>query len=417
MDEMIVVPGENPTEGSSVEWPDEERRRSSEPREGSGGELAQALLEALEARGRAMLERIDEALPEAEVDGELLDEVFSFLEAHGISVCGDEEEVDEARPGPEPADSSRSTQAIFLDDIEADDTIGLYFREMVCEPLLSREEEIELAKEMELGSFAVQRLALAELSGEERRELREQVDAAEEARARFIQANTQLVVSIAKKYRNQGVPFLDLIQEGNLGLIKAVEKFDYRRGNRFSTYASLWIRQSVSRALPAQGRTIRVPMQMMNRMRQLYKASQRMGQELGRWPTPEEVAREMDLEPREVRFIIGASRQPVSLQEPVGEEVDSELGDFVMDELVDAPPEAMRRESLTDQVAQALETLSPREARILCLRFGLQGHRSYTLKEVGERFGLTRERIRQIQNQALQRLRNSSQAGLLRDYV
>lgn len=365
------------------------------------------------------MEEIGNMLPKAGEDRKLLDGVSGFLGAHATSICNDEEEEKAERAGldSESAETGKRVKSVLLDDIEAGDTIGLYLREMVCEPLLSHEEEIELAKKMERGNAGLQRLAAEELSAEERRDLQGQIEVAERARTRFIQANTQLVVSIAKNYRNQGVPFLDLIQEGNLGLMKAVEKFDYRRGNRFSTYATWWISQSICRALPAQGRTIRIPMQMMARMRRVYRISQRMEQELGHWPTPEEVAREMDVEPREVRFIIAASYWPVSLQMPVGEEEDSELGDFVVDELVDTPPEAVRQESLAEQVEQVLATLTPRQAQVLRLRFGLQGHQVCTLEEVGERYGLTRERIRQIQNQALQELRDSSRIGVLCDFA
>jgi len=412
MDEMTDVSG-----NSSAKWYSEEYNGSKEHTEHRKGEQVQELLQAIERRGYTTLEQIGEVLPEAEEDSQLLDEIFGFLEAHGISVCDDKEEAEGARSNPQSTEIDSGREHALLDDIAADDTISLYLREMVCEPLLSHEEEIELAQQMECGDVATQRLATGELNSEERWELEKQVEAAEEARARFIRANTQLVVSIAKKYRGHGVPFLDLIQEGNLGLMKAVQKFDYRRGNRFSTYATWWIRQSVTRALPSQGHTIRIPLQMMTRMRRLYRTSQRMEQELGRWPTPEEVAEKMDVEPREVRFMIQAYCQPLSLQKPVGEEEDSELGDFIADQLLDPPEEAMKQDSLAEQMAQVLDTLTPREARILRLRFGLQADRSYTLKELGERFGLTRERIRQIQNEALQRLRHSSRARPLRDYL
>jgi RNA polymerase primary sigma factor len=383
----------------------------------SSEELAEELLQSLGRDGGIGPDSGSDLLLVGEEDDQLVGEVMAFLETHGVALCDDEESVEEIHTHTGSVLSTRMTPAAVLEDIEADDTIGLYLREMACEPLLTREEEIELAKRIERGSAALTAMSTGGLSMEQQGYLQDQIEEAAEARARFIRANTQLVVSIAKRYRNQGVPFLDLIQEGNIGLMKAVEKFDYQRGNRFSTYATLWIRQSVSRALPAQGRTVRIPMQMMNRMRHLYKTSQRMEQELGRWPTPEEVARETDLDPREVRFMIRASSQPVSLQKPVGEEEDSELGDFVVDELVDAPPEVMRQESLAEHVEEALATLTPRQARILCLRFGLQGHQTYTLKEVGERFGLTRERIRQIQNQALKHLRDCGQTSPLSDYV
>jgi len=410
MDETMNV-----SRNSLVEYSAEEHKRWEGFRGGPKGEQIQKPLEAVEHQGRGTLKEMDEVLPEAEEDSQWLDEIFSFLEAHDISVYDDKEEAEEARPEPESPEIN--TEDVPLGDIEADDTISLYLREMTREPLLSHEEEIELAQQIERGCTARQRLATEEFNSEERRELERQIQTAEEARARFIRANTQLVVSIAKKYRGHGVPFLDLIQEGNLGLMRAVEKFDYGRGNRFSTYATWWIRQSITRALPAQGRTIRIPTQMSARIRRLYKTSQLLEQELGRWPTPEEIAEQMDLEPQKVRFMIQASCQPISLENPVGEEGDSELGDFIADELFDSPSETLRQKLLAEQLEQVLDTLTPREARILGLRFGLRGNRSYTLKELGEIFGLTKERIRQIQNEALRRLRHPSRARLLHDYL
>jgi RNA polymerase primary sigma factor len=396
MDEMTHLSEGDRTEKSFVECGQSERVAKEPEEEQLKGELLLA----------------------DEEEGQLLDEIFGFLEAHGISVRDDEEE----RTGhkglkPESPESHGGTRDAILDDLAADDTIGLYLREMVCEPLLTHEEEIELAQRIERGNAALQALATAGLDYQERGDLEKEVRARDEARARFIRANTQLVVSIAKKYRGHGVPFLDLIQEGNLGLMKAVDKYDFRHGTRFSTYATWWIRQSVTRALPSQGSTIRIPLQMTNHIRRLDKASRRLEQELGRSPTPEEIAEAMDLEPRAVRFMIQASRQPLSLQQPVGEEEDSELGDFVADELTGSPADALRDDLLAEQVAEVLDTLTPRQARVLRLRFGLQTDRSYTLKEIGERFGLTRERIRQIQNEALQRLRYSGRADLLRDYL
>jgi len=374
-------------------------------------------LQAAEQRGYATLEELGKVLPEAEEDVGLLDEVFSCFEAHGILVYDDEGKVEEARRHCEPPGMDSAEGRGLLDGIPADDTISLYFREMSQEPLLTHEEEIALAKQIERGDAARQRLDAQELGPKERRDLKRHVQAAEEARARFIRANTRLVVSIAKKYRGHGVPFLDLIQEGNLGLIKAVEKFDYRRGNRFGTYATWWIRQAVSRALPAQSRTIRIPMQMSRRIGRLYRTSQLMQQELGRRPTPEEIGQEMDLDPCKVRFMIQASYRPISLEKPVGEEEDSELGDFIADERIDPPIDTVREELLADQVEEMLDSLTPREAWILCLRFGLQGRPRHTLKEVGKMFGLSKERIRQIQNHALRRLRHPSRARLLRGYL
>ncbi|MCB0212630.1 MAG: RNA polymerase sigma factor RpoD, partial [Anaerolineae bacterium] len=237
------------------------------------------------------------------------------------------------------------------------------------------------------------------------------------ARDHLIKANTRLVVSIAKKYMGQGVPFSDLIQEGNLGLMKAVEKFDYRRGYKFSTYATWWIRQAITRALADQGRTIRVPVHMSDRIRKLHQISRQLEQVWGRKPTPEELAEHMDLEPAKVRWMLRVSRHPVSLERPVGEEEDSELGNFIEDEDAPTPPDAAYHRLLQEKLEDVLSTLTPREARILRLRFGLQNGRSYTLEEVGKKFGLTRERIRQIEGQALRKLRHPRRSRQLRDYL
>jgi len=391
----------------------------------SGGSAAGAMerrlrefLEAVERRGHATPEEIGEVLPNAEEDIQLLDEIFSFLEEHGISVYEGDEELQEMMAlEAEVPMREEEAESGPPDSMPVDDTIGLYLHEMGQEPLLSHEEEIALAQQIERGKKAKKRLATEDISAEEREALERQVQAAEEARARFIRANTQLVVSIAKRYQGQGVPFLDLVQEGNLGLMKAVEKFDYRRSTRFSTYATWWIRQAITRALPAQGRTIRIPIKMSNRIRHIYKVSHLLEQELGRRPSPREIAEKMDLNSNEVQFALRASRHPMSLETPVGEEEESELGDFIADELMTTPIEAVERKLLAEQVRQVLDTLTPREAQILILRFGLQDGQPHTLKEVGKMMGLTRERIRQIEKQALKRLRYPSRARLLRDFL
>jgi RNA polymerase primary sigma factor len=306
-----------------------------------------------------------------------------------------------------------------LSGIAADDTISLYLKEMARVPLLAPAEEILLAKNLEKGRKAQKKLAHthSRYDDETERKLRRYIREGDRSRDHLIKANTRLVVSIAKKYMGQGVPFSDLIQEGNLGLMKAVEKFDYRRGYKFSTYATWWIRQAITRALADQGRTIRVPVHMSDRIRKLHQVSRQLEQVWGRKPTPEELAEHMDLEPSKVRWMLRVSRHPVSLERPVGEEEDSELGNFIEDEDAPTPPDAAYHRLLQEKLEDVLSTLTPREARILRLRFGLQNGRSYTLEEVGKKFGLTRERIRQIEGQALRKLRHPRRSRQLRDYL
>jgi RNA polymerase primary sigma factor len=295
------------------------------------------------------------------------------------------------------------------------DPISLYFHEIAQEPLLNREQEIRLAQRMESGGRSAQRLTTKEMSGEEQTDLEGRVAAGDAARDHFIRANTRLVVSIAKKYRGYGVPLLDLIQEGNLGLMKAVQRFDYRCGTRFSTYATWWIRQAVVRALSLHGRVIRIPAQMSQRIHRFHKTYEHMEQELGRRVSPEEIADEMGLELDQVHLMIRASRRPLSLDWPVDDEDDSRLGDLIGDDGIESPEQLVEQQLLREQLERVLDTLTPRQARILRLRFGLQGQRPHTLQEIAQVFGLTRERIRQIERQALQRLRLPVRARLLRD--
>jgi RNA polymerase primary sigma factor len=286
-------------------------------------------------------------------------------------------------------------------------------------PLLTTEQEVDLAKRLERGLLAQKKLD--KLNGstgyKKRAELLGHVEDGRGAREHLIKANTRLLVSIAKKYIGRGVPFLDLIQEGNLGLMKAVEKFDYRRGYRFSTYATWWIRQTITRAIADQGRTIRVPVHMSDRIRRLYKAARQLEQVYGRKPTPEEIAHELNLEPRKVQWMLKVSWRPLSLERPVGEEEDTEFGAFIEDDTTPTPTQSAYQNLLREKVEEVLATLTPREARILRLRFGLQNGRSYTLEEVGQKFGLTRERIRQIEGKALRRLRHPRRSRQLRDYL
>ncbi|MEJ2512108.1 MAG: sigma-70 family RNA polymerase sigma factor [Anaerolineales bacterium] len=299
------------------------------------------------------------------------------------------------------------------------DTVGLYLKEMSSVPLLDTDQEVSLAKRIERGIKAERKLA--KLNGhtpkEEKIRLKEYILEGRDARDHLIKANTRLVVSIAKKYLGRGVPFLDLIQEGNLGLMKAVKKYDYRRGYRFSTYATWWIRQTITRSIAEQGRTIRVPVHMIDRIRQMYKAARRLEQDLGHPPKVEELAEVLDQPIDKVQWMLQVSWLPLSLESPVGDDEDAELGMFVEDEQTPTPSQATSQKLLGEKLEEILETLSPREARILRLRFGLENGKSYTLEEVGEKFGLTRERIRQIEGKALRRLRHPMRARQLREYL
>jgi RNA polymerase primary sigma factor len=306
-----------------------------------------------------------------------------------------------------------------LDNIAIDDSISLYLREMAVVPLLNIEEEVDLAKRMEQASFARRELARADgnLDDNTRRELEALIQDGFRAREKLIKANTRLVVSIARRYTGRGVPLLDLIQEGNVGLMRAVEKFEYQRGFRFSTYATWWIRQSISRAVAYQGRTIRVPVHMFDRLRRLYKVSREFEQAHGRLPTPEELAEHLEVDVDKVLWMLRVAQKPLSLESPVGEDEDSELGMLVEDNSAPSPAQVTYQNMLSERVEEVLSTLSPKEARILRLRFGLGHDRAYTLEEVGRKFGLTRERIRQIEQEALQRLRHPSRSDNIRCFL
>ncbi len=303
-----------------------------------------------------------------------------------------------------------------LGEIASSDSVGLYLKEMARVPLLNTEEEVSLAKRFEQGRTAEKKLAKTP-NHKRATEWKFLIQDGVAAREHLIKANTRLVVSIAKKYMTRGVPFLDLIQEGNLGLMKAVEKFDYRRGYRFSTYATWWIRQTITRAIADQGRTIRVPVHMSDRIRRLYRVARDLEQSLGHKPSVEEIAEVMECEPRKVQWMLRVSWQPLSLEHPVGEDEDSELGNFIENNDEPSPSESAFGNMLKSKMDELLNTLTPREARILRLRFGMQNGRAYTLEEVGKKFGLTRERIRQIEGRALRRLRHPRRSRHLRDYL
>ncbi len=378
-----------------------------------------ALLERAELQGGLTTDDIVELLPDVENHLEQLDEIYALVQEAGIEV-GDETSEAEVVAGPaaEVAESELGESADFdLADIPSEDAIGLYLREMSRVPLLTLEEEQQLAQAVEVGRRAQAELKNNGADPVHREQLMAQINAGLAAREHLIKANTRLVVSIAKKYIGRGIPFLDLIQEGNLGLMKAVEKFDHQRGFRFSTYATWWIRQTITRAIADQARTIRVPVHMSDLIRRLYATLHELEQQYGRQPTPEEIAAEMGLEPRKVQWMLQVSWRPVSLERPVGEDDESELGHFIEDERSPTPSQSAYQDLLGEKIEEMLATLSPREARILRLRFGLANGRTYTLEEVGQKFGLTRERIRQIEGKALRRLRHPCRSRQLREYL
>ncbi len=374
------------------------------------------LLEKGEFQGFITTDDILGVFPEVEEAEERLERLLSFFRGAGIEVYEDLDQI----PIHLIQEIEIEDQEPFdLSAISSDDTVGLYLKEMARVPLLSLEEEVDLAKRIERGKKCENELLKSNgrCSPERQAEIENHIEDSHIARDHLIKANTRLVVSIAKRYMGRGVPFLDLIQEGNLGLMKAVEKFDYHRGYRFSTYATWWIRQTITRAIADQGRTIRVPVHMSDRIRRLYKVAHQLEQDLGRKPSPEEIAHVLEADPRKVQWMMRVSWRPLSLETPVGEDEDSELGSFVEDEGTPTPTQSAYQHLLRDKIEDVLATLSPREARILRLRFGLHNGRSYTLEEVGQKFGLTRERIRQIEGKALRRLRHPRRARQLRDYL
>ncbi|MBN1889123.1 MAG: sigma-70 family RNA polymerase sigma factor [Thermoflexales bacterium] len=382
------------------------------------------LFEKAEIQGFLTVDDVLEFVPEAEESVELLDEMFFQFHEAGIEVYESRAEMEDEGLGFEfPTDEAEEEEdydgdvVLNLEGASSDDMVGLYLKEMSRVPLLSLDEEVRLAKLVEKGSSAKRWLSKNGHGPARRLQLEQTLEEARQAREHLIKANTRLVVSIAKKYIGRGVSFLDLIQEGNMGLMKAVEKFDHQRGYRFSTYATWWIRQTITRAIADQGRTIRVPVHMSDRIRRLYKVARDLEQCHGRKPTPEEIAAALDVEPRKVQWMLKVSWQPLSLERPVGEDEDSELGSFIEDDVTLTPTQHAYYDLLREKVEQVLNTLSPREARVLRMRFGLINGQSYTLEEVGQKFGLTRERIRQIEGKALRRLRHPRRSRELREYL
>lgn len=397
-------------------------------------EKLKSLLE-LGKKKRNILEyqEISDFFRDMNLDEEKMEKVLDFLEANKVDVLrisdGDDEDDDIILDDEDEVEVEKIDLSV-PEGVSVEDPVRMYLKEIGKVPLLSADEEIELAQKMEAGSVAVEKIPLlkerlAETGDEQEKEeiqaeikaLQLDVDRGSDAKKRLAEANLRLVVSIAKRYVGRGMLFLDLIQEGNLGLIKAVEKFDYRKGYKFSTYATWWIRQAITRAIADQARTIRIPVHMVETINKLIRVSRQLLQELGREPTPEEIAEEMKMPVERVREILKISQEPVSLETPIGEEEDSHLGDFIKDDNVPVPADAAAFALLKEQLEEVLGTLTEREQKVLTLRFGLEDGRARTLEEVGKEFNVTRERIRQIEAKALRKLRHPSRSRKLKDYL
>ncbi len=380
------------------------------------------LIELGRQKSYVTIDDILQFFPEAEQDVEQLEETFAALMSAGIAYVEDEiiheEPSDEdLTVADEEAAEVKAAVADDLENIDTDDTIGLYLKEVSRVPLLNAEEEVELAQRIERGRMAREELAKGNVNNRRRLELRKLIEDGWAAREHLITANSRLVISVAKKYMGRGVPFLDLIQEGNIGLIRATKKFDYRRGHKFSTYATWWIRQAVTRAIADQGRTIRVPVHMGDQINKLLRVQHQLTQRLGREPTVEELAIALDVPPKKVENMIQVARRPLSLETPTDDEEDSVLGDFIEDDEAPPPDDSATYNLLREHLEDVLNGLPPREVRILQLRYGLLDGQAYTLEEVGRKMGVTRERVRQIEAQALSRLRHPSIRRKLRDYL
>ncbi|MEX0788598.1 MAG: sigma-70 family RNA polymerase sigma factor [Anaerolineales bacterium] len=394
------------------------------PEEAGSGEEEHSpvdqLIELGKERGFVTLDDILTYFPEAERDLDQLEETFQALLAAKVKFVDEAPDSDDSSTDDlldEDLGRDDAEEDAYLSNVDADDTVGLYLKEVGRVPLLTAEEEVSLAKRIERGRRTRERLARGPVLARDRSDLQRLVEDGWAAREHLITANSRLVISVAKKYMGRGVPFLDLIQEGNIGLIRAAKKFDYRRGHKFSTYATWWIRQAVTRAIADQGRTIRVPVHMGDQINKLLRVSHQLTQRFGREPTSEELAEALDVTPKKVEGMIQAARRPLSLETPTDEEEDSVLGDFIEDEESPAPTELVTQNLLREQLHEVLDDLPPREVRILQLRYGLLDGQSYTLEEVGRKMGVTRERVRQIEAQALSRLRQPSNQRKLWDYL
>jgi len=401
---------------------DEDLLSAIEDRENEHPAIAR-LLELGRQKSYVTIDDILIFFPEAESDVDQLEEAFAALISAGIPYVDEpvpagptDEELSE-EDAEEEAARELTVEENYLANIDTDDTIGLYLKEVGRVPLLTAVEEVELAQRIEQGRLAREELARGNVSPRRRRELQLLIEDGWAAREHLITANSRLVISVAKKYMGRGVPFLDLIQEGNIGLIRAAKKFDYRRGHKFSTYATWWIRQAVTRAIADQGRTIRVPVHMGDQINKLLRIQHQLTQRLGRDPSVEELAGALDVTPQKVENMIQVARRPLSLETPTDDEEDSVLGDFIQDEEVAAPDVTATYNLLKEQLESVLNGLPPREVRILQLRYGLLDGQAYTLEEVGRKMGVTRERVRQIEAQALSRLRHPTIRRKLREYL
>ena len=396
----------------------------------------QKLIEILELgkKKKNMLEyqEIADFFKDLNLDPEKFEMVIDYLEQNGIDVLkisNDDDVDDDIILDDEDEVEVEKIDLSVPEGVSVEDPVRMYLKEIGKVPLLSADEEIELAQNMEDGAVATEKINVLKgrldgASEEEKAEIKEEiktlqrdVDKGADAKKRLAEANLRLVVSIAKRYVGRGMLFLDLIQEGNLGLIKAVEKFDYKKGYKFSTYATWWIRQAITRAIADQARTIRIPVHMVETINKLIRVSRQLLQELGREPSPEEIAKEMNMPVERVREILKISQEPVSLETPIGEEEDSHLGDFIKDDNVPVPADAAAFTLLKEQLEEVLGTLTEREQKVLTLRFGLEDGRARTLEEAGKEFNVTRERIRQIEAKALRKLRHPSRSRKLKDYL
>ena len=394
-----------------------------------GAEKLAELIEQGKKKGSLSSTELMSVLEDMDLESEQMDKLYDVLENLGIDTVGEDyipELPDDAEPPLEAMEEINEEEIVdpnsMVDSFGTDDPVRMYLKEIGKVNLLSSDEEIELAQAMGAGNEAKQQLTELQEAGEEipqdvLAELNRAIKKGERAKQRLAEANLRLVVSIAKRYVGRGMQFLDLIQEGNLGLIKAVEKFDYTKGYKFSTYATWWIRQAITRAIADQARTIRIPVHMVETINKVIRVSRQLLQELGHDPSPEEIAEEMSMPVERVREILKIAQEPVSLETPIGEEEDSHLGDFIPDEDASEPAEAASFTLLKEQLVEVLSTLTPREEKVLKLRFGIEDGRTRTLEEVGKEFNVTRERIRQIEAKALRKLRHPSRSKKLKDFL